>query len=420
MTGHIVKGVLAFKSEDGDRVAAAIQSLDGIGIEPLGNDEAIAIFGAGEGDAFNRFTGLGLSFLRVDDDSTEEASQALGCLAEPIHGLEPHYHNASGDPRPRPFHGVIDLAAEIDDTKGVVAIVDTGLAPNVNRPGWLSDASGVSGEHDLGGPPPDIPDPGIPDPANLGGGPNVGPNNDPPPSHGTYIASVIRQMLPTHAISLKRPGVMPAANFLDDVGVPGRLRKLTSEWHVADAILRLIEEHERNDPPPVGLNISMGGELATGSEAMLLLSLAVNKWLATFKTAPIVASAGNKASEDNVYPAALPGVISVAAADSDGNEIVWTDSDAQPPEVANAPVQAQAENLNRTWVSELAPGLDVAGCSGFRRSDFICWGGSSPAAAIALAARLQGERPRPEGRLLDWTDCELDGLTICPGAQTAN
>ena len=379
MSGHILKGIVAIAYGD---FAAAMEVVAGIDANPaeLDAETAEAMFGDGAADALARLSEIGLSFIVLDEGREIEAVRRLLCAEEPIEAgviqaLEPSFHYASGDPQHQPYQGEISVSSQVDHNLGVVAMVDTGIVDQGNRPDWLGD---VMGDPDGG---------------------------QVPPSHGTFVASIIRQLAPQYPISVKVSGVVPVDKFHDVADTPQRLRKLTSEWHVADAILRLVDEHANDEQPPVALNISMGGPLADGADDMLVLRYAVARWYQAFPDSPVVASAGNADNQHLIYPAALSGVISVGAADGDGNEIVWDQND-QLLRTSDIPLQ-------RSWVGELAPGLDIAGCSGAGREDFICWGGSSAAAAVALGARLQGRQPTVKGRFYYWSPTDIDGLTTC-------
>lgn len=182
--------------------------------------------------------------------------------------------------------------------------------------------------------------------------------------HGTFVAGVVLQHAPAARIRARR--VVGGDGVGDELGVLHALAWLAS-WGAADVVNLSIGCHTYDDRP----------------------SPVVARAIAALGPATaVVACAGNHASDRPYWPAALDGVIAVAALD--GDDRAWF-SDHGP------------------WVDACAPGVDVASC--FVRFDgprprvhgtdpddftgFAVWSGTSFAApavagAIARVAAEQG------------------------------
>ena len=125
---------------------------------------------------------------------------------------------------------------------------------------------------------------------------------DPAAGHGTFIAGVIRQNSKNCDVTVLR--------VLSTFGVG-------DEQQIADALSELAKRDE--DSRPHFVNLSFGGYSSLG---MGLLTDAIEQ-LAEAKIV-VVASAGNDATCLPMYPAAIPGVIGVAALDEHDNPAHFT------------------------------------------------------------------------------------------------
>jgi hypothetical protein len=101
---------------------------------------------------------------------------------------------------------------------------------------------------------------------------------------------------------------------------------LTTELHVAEAISRLLaREHET----VAALNLSLGAYAVdpTRDQVFLALEKALQAWSDAYPASPVFAAAGNEAGNEEdpgpFWPATLPSVRGIAAADLKGEEVVW-------------------------------------------------------------------------------------------------
>lgn len=198
------------------------------------------------------------------------------------------------------------------------------------------------------------------------------PGYKPPLEHGTYIASLIAGHGQGAGNHMGVLGVAPAARILcvrviPDDTEPGLAAYNTSSRY-ADAVGDGIYYAVRYGAAVI--NLSLGSPQATGYERAAI-AFAISRGVV------VVASAGNNGSTTNfapyVYPAAFPGVISVAAASPDG---------------ARAPFSQQNSSVVIS-----APGVDVLGAG--PHGEYIDAAGTSPAAALVsgVAALILSEYP---------------------------
>ncbi len=164
----------------------------------------------------------------------------------------------------------------------VVAVIDTGIAKELRGDGWLNEVARDNNHNDgHGNDAVDeldaLPQNGLLD---FGAG------------HGTFVAGIIRQVEPEAKIVVYRA--------LDSNG-------LASEEAVACAMLRAAEDNVHV------ISLSLGMKAVDDARPCPALQAALNKIQTRSDPPAIVASAGNFGDEDLVYPAALPGVVSVAA-----------------------------------------------------------------------------------------------------------
>jgi len=304
-----------------------------------------------------------VGLLRVE--SPRDAVERLrngGLDAAPIHaiGFEGHRGVMTAVP-PRPSTRTIEGEEDADAEK-IVAVVDSGIAEPGLLPAWMSAGMVFEGE--------DIEtadasyDKQTSDPVKA--------------SHGTFVASIYRRLLPSHTVSLAAALPHPSGdNRLDPA--PDDTAPPTDELQVLDAITRLINRHWNVRQNVRLLNLSLGAYRCGESDPFLLtLEQAIDRWRQAFGyNAPVFAAGGNAKDEREVYPAAFPWVRGVGAVREPGtNQVVW---DGGAPESADP----------RAWITDTAVGLDVHGLSGVDPEDTIDWDGSSFATAVAGATYLR-------------------------------
>lgn len=298
--------------------------------------------------------------------------------ASPIHALGFSWHSpmTATPPEPAP-EGTAFYDVPPGDRDRVIAVVDTGVVEPAALPEWMS-SSVVQGADDIDA-----------------------IENGERASHGTFVTSLIRQIAPTHSISLAAAGQFGDDTDWDDEHIePGP----TTELHVADAIHRLIERHSGNGHTVEALNLSVGGP-SLGNREMATVRSAIARWRETFPRAPIFAAAGNSTDPDRVYPAAFRSVRGVAAANQQGDQVVWdhgTETDPVP--------------LERDWVDDVAPGSGLLALSGVSRDDAIKWSGSSFATAVATASYVNGGPLQVREGLTYWPDRAMTYSNV-PGLQ---
>lgn len=308
-----------------------------------------------------------VDILVVDDPVA--AADALAdqerVTASPIHALGFSWHAPYSATVPEPVKDFVFPALPPGDRERVVAVVDTGIVDPEFLPDWMS-SSIVHGQDDI---------------ETLGKG---------EVSHGTYVASLIRQVASGHVVSMARsPG------YAGDNGRSGKNHPKpppTTELHIADAVLRLIDRH-RVGCHVEALNLSMGGP-ALGRRPMTVLQAALAEWRSEFPQSPIFAAAGNSDSPEPIYPAAFRHVRGVAAGE-DGREIVWDSAGNVIPVGV------------RNWVDDVAPGSQLVGLSGTQPTDAISWSGSSFASAVTTASYVSRGPVESRHRVSWWPDRAL-------------
>jgi Subtilase family len=158
----------------------------------------------------------------------------------------------------------------------VVALIDTGIDKAKRSDGWLNEV-----KRDRNGDNVDeldaIPQNGFLD---FGAG------------HGTFVAGIVRQIEPRAKIVVY--------GALDSSG-------LASEKEVARALRRAADDGAHV------ISLSLGEQAVDDDHPCPHLADAVEKVNARKNPPAIVAAAGNYGTREKVYPAALPGVVSVAA-----------------------------------------------------------------------------------------------------------
>lgn len=289
--------------------------------------------------------------LAVDDpvEAAERLSEGPDVSASPIHTLGFSWHSPMTGTRPEPAPEGTTFDRVPAGRERVIAVVDTGVVEASRLPEWMT-SSIVRGKADIDNP----------------GDSDRG-------SHGTFVASLLRQIAPTHAVSMASAASLSGDEpRSDEHPEPDP----TTEFHVADAIHRLITRHRGDNCVVEALNLSVGGP-SVGDTTMVTVRSAIARWREAFPGAPIFAAAGNTPDSNPIYPAAFGYVRGVAAGDHDGRQVVW---DGNNPTAAGP----------RDWVTDVAPGAGLIGLSGMARDHAIAWGGSSFATAVATASYVNG------------------------------
>jgi hypothetical protein len=300
--------------------------------------------------------------------------------AAPIHavGHVGHYKLAPGTDA----DGPLDIELPTDDLgsadSGYVAVVDSGVAESAQSPSWLFGAQNLVYSAS--------------DTESTASG----------PSHGTFVAGLIRQVAPTHAVSLASARAVDQSRTKsfplgDMTGLPD---DLSTELHVFEALSRLIQRHRGLEGPVDALNLSLGTYscdltddgtlLAAEDDTVLTLSTALQEWNAEFDS-QVLAAAGNENNTHNgeyvkFWPAALSGVDGIAASSLTYGEIVW-DRDA-------AGDRAVDVTGIRSWVETAAPGVDLLSI-GDGGGGVYSWSGSSYGSAVAAGMTVSNTSPSP-------------------------
>lgn len=286
--------------------------------------------------------------------------------ASPIHALGFSWHAPYSSIKPEPASGYEFPVLPPGNRDRVVAVVDTGIVEPGSIPGWMS-SSVVNGQDDIE---------------------TLGKDEF---SHGTFVASLVRQVAPGHIVSMARsPG------YGGDKGRSGKNHPkppATTEFHITDAILRLLARH-RVGCDVEALNLSIGGP-SLGRRPMTMIQAALARWRSQFPRCAIFAAAGNSDSPEPIYPAAFRQVRGVAAG-IDGHEIVWDSSGGYG-----------APTAPRNWVDDVAPGSRLVGLGGTGPSDALSWSGSSFASAVAAASYVSGGPVASRHRVSWWPDRDL-------------
>lgn len=385
---HYVPGLIAIVSEtlDSGDLRGVVDSIGGQLAEDPGQLAQALSRGGGQADQdapddreseFARRLMQRATFASVDHPvaASAELTAYPGLSASPIHILGYQWHKAMSDLRHEPLEGT-PLDPVKEEGKRIIAAVDTGLVEGAAP--WLTHNGNVR---------------------PVDAGIDMVPAGGALPSHGTFVASVLRRHAPGHAVVMARAaeyaGPMarrPEIGNHDDTDPAA-----TTEAHVADAILRLIESLGENRNVDA-LNLSFGGlDTEIPGVTMALLTATLDDWRQRFPKAPIFAAAGNSSGSRPVFPAAFREVRGVGACDSEGNEVVWLDENGDDLLTGQKPSPAPG----RHWVDDVALGTDIAGLSGDGEAA-ISWSGSSFATAIASARYASGESPTNVENGVSW------------------
>lgn len=364
---HLIPGLLAIPPGD-EAMRQVLDLVDGSPsqrlpeiLEGLGDEDLVAV------------TDL-VGLVEVADPHEAAARVAeIGVPASPIHAVGfPGHTKAMAGTSPEEEKAVFPEVPRGGE-RNIVAVVDTGISEEL--PGWMADSV--------------IREPG--DLERLDTGLRV------PASHGTFVCSVIRQITPSHVVSIAaaRPDTGQLEPSPKDARRPDDDRKPTNELEVAAALERLIRRHS-GDPGAVrALNLSLGGykcESGSPDSFLLTMSRALDHWRRVFTgCTPIFASGGNSTDTRAVFPAAYDYVRGVGAG-RDGAQVVWeSDSETRLP-------------TPRDWIGDVARGSDVIGLSGQDERHAVRWSGSSFASAVAVSSYLKRGASTVEHGIVWWPE----------------
>lgn len=373
---HSIPGVLAVHTEDLRNARDALKDLGGA------RDATRRILSRYLPDREKDTSGrMPIGIMTVGD--AHEAAAYLATLrrpiaASPIHGVgfEGHRGFMSGaGPKPaQPFTANRPLK-----TRGVIAVVDSGIVDPKLRPKWMQKPFVVHDRED------------------------IEKVDSLPASHGTFVTSIIRQVAPDHAVSIAAAppdtdGVLVTSMRGNVIDPP------TTELDVLAAIVRLVARHRANPSEVKALNLSLGASACGAHDGFLVtMEAALDYWRQHFgEGVPIYAAGGNSPDLRPVYPGAFACVNAVAAGANGGRQQVWDNGAARdaPP---------------RSWITDIAPGVWIRGLSGKSASDTVSWSGSSFATAVASALAARGDSFEVDGGTTYWQDSGLvygnvDGL----------
>ncbi len=244
--------------------------------------------------------------------------------------------------------------------------------------------------------------------------------------HGTFIASLIRQVAPTAQVSIARAQsasldeiLRPADNAEEETLSPDVA--VTTEIHVAEAIARLVARHEGEAVEALNLSLGTWADQIGSRNAVWT---ALESWWASRPGAAstVFAAAGNEFEGTEglqFYPAAFagepfPDLRAVQPTTHDGMPVYWTPVDQQRRAFDGHP-----------WATDVMLGVDLLGMCGATAEEcvpggaavdadgevaqFASWSGASFATPIAAAAAVNGD-----GTVPDYTG--VAGLSYLPAA----
>lgn len=180
-----------------------------------------------------------------------------------------------------------EFPAAVGNAKGVrIAIVDTGFPSGKINAGWLTGTQAPAQSANS-----PLPDPDDPDPRGNG-------FLDPYAGHGFFIAGVIEQLAPECTFEFHRV--------------------LSPQGHGTESDVVKVLDALASNPPDL-VNLSFAGYVDAGSTGIGQMgALAASVQSLRQKGTLIVAAAGNDRQWAPAFPAALEGVIGVAALDQWG------------------------------------------------------------------------------------------------------
>ena len=173
--------------------------------------------------------------------------------------------------------------------------------------------------------------------------------------HGTHVAGIIAAR---SGNGLGISGVAPQAKVM-----PIKALDADGTGFMSDVMEGIIWATDKGAGV---INVSLGGHDATFADSAVSYALS--------RGVVVVAAAGNDGSAQPMYPAALPGVLAVAAVDQDG----------QP---------AGYSNYGNSWVDVAAPGTDIVSTTPGAR--YATWTGTSMATpqVAGVAALIRSASP---------------------------
>jgi hypothetical protein len=369
---HVLRDLITVRIED---VANASDRLGSEPLDPVSLNEILG--GDLEGGSLEQLVTM-VGVFSIDGDPHAVAAQlrADNVEASPVHaiGAMNHIRLMPGIPASR---AIVNTEPDLErvDPVQFIGVVDSGVTSPRYRPDWLAGGLMARPEDEE---PPEFP-----------------PGTEPPwASHGSFIAGLIREIAPEHTVAVVRARARPISRFyppLDSSHEPGD--DPTTELDVLEATIRLVNRLNSADGEVTALNMSLGAHACDRKDPSLVaLKAAVRLWKDNFPDAPIFAAGGNTKDKRKVFPAAYKKVRGVAAAaDGSGAQVVW--------DRAHSPI----EPSNRSWITDVAPGVDLIGTSGLA-GEWVTWSGSSFATAVACALYAKGEEPEKDGGLRYWPD----------------
>jgi subtilisin family serine protease len=334
-------GEVLTTAESAERAREALKSL-GAHTERSGKD--------GGGDVVRLLIGSRVDLPELLDELEHEHPDLAG-LVTPNHWFlgAPYRHFGPGtEPAEPPRAASVETAKEGGDG-AVVAIVDSGFLEEGFRHSWLADRVECDAD--------DFEDPDLDRNGFI----------DFDAGHGTFVAGCVRQVAPGSTLvveqALDRDGLVTEADLAVQVA-----QALRRQPHVLNLSLGA---YTRDDRAPLGL-------------------ASWEKRLREDTSVVVVAAAGNDATEDRFYPAALPWVVGVGATTEDGtarasfsNYGDWVDCCARGENLVNA----YGSGRYRTKEGAIRSFHGLA-----------TWSGTSfaaPLVAGAIAARMEGGRLSP-------------------------
>jgi hypothetical protein len=152
-----------------------------------------------------------------------------------------------------------------------------------------------------------------------------------------------------------------------------------------------MNRHQANGTDVVALNMSLGTYTCDleGDDLLVTLVAALSMWDEAFPGSTTFAAGGNEEHNQQFWPGALDNVRAVAAANLDGQQVVWHEEE-------------EIVYPGRSWINDVAPGSNLASLSGAGNTQSVGWSGSSFATAVASALLARGEDPFVDASRLNW------------------
>jgi hypothetical protein len=414
-------------SADGDGTGMSVPEapdwscfyLDGyVVVEERGGDEAISVLGPlvepvsvaavlGDSAAVEQID-ANLDLLSTSEDPLDvaQALVAAQIAASPVHamGLAGHWALKPGtDPISRPGAALPDPTASLGD--GYIAVVDSGIVVEP-LPDWMSP------EHVLY-------DPNL-DTETIGDKKDVA-------SHGTFIAALIRRLAPEFRVAFARARPVPPNVIVENEDLlPPNLQYISTELHVAEAIVRLTQRPELTDRNVAALNLSLGTYTCDpGNDPTMVTTLAALRlWFTSFPSSRVFAAGGNEEYVAPFWPAGLSTfqldpaiqpdwVRGMGAVNETGAQVIWSGT------AAAATVTAKPAPP-RVWVTHIAPGCDLLSLRGgvdAGGATVVAWSGSSFASAVTAALDVAAVPPTSSGPPVEYDytapDLQFEQLGSC-------